>query len=144
MTREAAASKTTTTLEEITMTMKEKNPALAAALAVLEAYGITDHWRPLDGNLGHEIRAVVAEAVEAVEEGENPPLDDIMEWGVDYYPEKLHAMIAALEAARRVHTERAKVLAQAINAARFGTDEPNPGLLRFETREARLGNSVMG
>ena len=129
------------------MTMKAKSPALAAALAALETEGITDHWRPIDGNLGHEIRAVVAEAVEAAEEGESPPFDDIMTWGEDYAPDNLHAMIAALEAARRVHTERAKVLAQAINAARFGTDEPNPGLLRFETREAlgrRPGNSVMG
>ena len=51
----------------------------------------------------------------------------------------LNAMIAALEAARRIYTERAKTLAQAIAIARTGGDpsaETALDLLSPETRRA--------
>ena len=113
--------------------------ALVEALDLLEANGITDHWRPLDGALGQEIRAVVAEAVEAAEEGEPLRFEDIAQWGEDYGPDMLNTMIAALEAARRIYTERAKTLAQAIAIARTGGDpsaETALDLLSPETRRA--------
>lgn len=124
---------------------QETIPALAAAFAVLEAHGYADHWRPKDGALGQEIKAIVAEAVEAAEEGEPPRFEDIAQWGEDYGPDMLNAMIAALEAARRFYTERAKTLAQAIAIARIGGDpsaETALDLLTPETRRAlvrRLG-----
>ena len=109
--------------------------ALVEALDLLEANGITDHWRPLDGALGQEIRAVVAEAVEAAEEGEPLRFEDIAQWGEDYGPDMLNTMIAALEAARRIYTERAKTLAQALAIARTGS-ETALDLLSPETRRA--------